>query len=550
MNTPQSPPASGSGRLLAKLSIDEDLVRRARRAAEGLTAEVQAFIEQHTTTSSERTVCRLYGIDGVDSAAGHEDVPLANRVVEELGDAEVLNRGAAYWVAGGTLVYDWTAQELAERLVSGETAADEWVAAVRALPAGRVVEQAERLADESLSWLRQVRERRESLRDRLGIGRTPLQYVIVATGNIYEDIVQARAAARQGADIIAVIRSTAQSLLDYVPFGATSEGFGGTYATQKNFELMRQALDEVSEEIGRYVQLVNYASGLCMPEIAAMAAFEGLDMLLSDAMYGILFRDINPERTFVDQFLSRVVSTYAGITINTGEDNYLTTADAVEKMYTVVASQFMNEAFASRAGMPSSLMGLGHAFEKNPSLQDSFLLELADAQLVRQLFPDAPLKFMPPTKYMTGNIFRGHLLDAMFNLVSVMTGQTIHLVGILTEAIHTPHLQDRMLSLQNMQYITNTARHLGDEIQYKPGGIIEQRAGQTLSAAVDLLEQVEDRGLWEAIASGVFADVKRPRDGGKGRDGIIRRAEDYCNPFLSKMLAANQARARAGENRD
>jgi len=28
---------------------------------------------------------------------------------------------------------------------------------------------------------------------------------------------------------------------------------------------------------------------------------------------------------------------------------------------------------------------------------DSFLLELAHAQLIRELFPDAPLKYMPPT---------------------------------------------------------------------------------------------------------------------------------------------------------
>ena len=55
----------------------------------------------------------------------------------------------------------------------------------------------------------------------------------MATGNIYEDITQAVAAARQGADVIAVIRTTGQSLLDYVPYGATTEGFGGTYATQE-----------------------------------------------------------------------------------------------------------------------------------------------------------------------------------------------------------------------------------------------------------------------------------------------------------------------------
>ena len=38
-----------------------------------------------------------------------------------------------------------------------------------------------------------------------------------------------------------------------------------------------------------------------MPEIAVMGAMERLDMMLNDAMYGILFRDINMERTFVDQ---------------------------------------------------------------------------------------------------------------------------------------------------------------------------------------------------------------------------------------------------------
>ena len=156
----------------------------------------------------------------------------------------------------------------------------------------------------------------------------PWIYLIVATGDIYEDIPQAQAAAREGADVIAVIRSTGQSLLDFVPEGATREGFAGTYATQENFRLMRAALDETSRELGRYVRLTNYASGLCMPEIAALAGLERLDMMLNDSMYGILFRDINPIRTFVDQRFSRQVHARAGIIINTGEDNYLTTADA------------------------------------------------------------------------------------------------------------------------------------------------------------------------------------------------------------------------------
>lgn len=101
---------------------------------------------------------------------------------------------------------------------------------------------------------------------------------------------------------------------------------------------MRKALDEVGEEVGRHIRLCNYCSGLCMPEIAVMGALEGLDVMLNDALYGILFRDINMQRTLVDQYMSRVINGFAGVIINTGEDNYLTTADAVEEAHTVLAS--------------------------------------------------------------------------------------------------------------------------------------------------------------------------------------------------------------------
>ena len=79
---------------------------------------------------------------------------------------------------------------------------------------------------------------------------------------------------------------------------------------------MRAALDEAMDKQQRYVHLVNYASGLCMPEITVLGALERLDMLLNDSMYGVLFRDINMYRTFVDQHFSRMMNAYAGILIS------------------------------------------------------------------------------------------------------------------------------------------------------------------------------------------------------------------------------------------
>lgn len=513
---------------MGRLNLDRKTIDRARDLAERIADRVQAEIEQYTTVAVERTVVRLLGVDGIDE----DGVPYPNLLIERIKEAGGLADGAAGWIGAAMADHGFSAQEVAEQAATGaiEPVADY---SKGTLTKGREIVNA--LADEAMVAIDARRTERAEMIANLGEGEWPLLYIIVATGNIYEDVVQAVAAARQGADIVAVIRSTAQSLLDYVPYGATTEGYGGTYATQENFRIMRAALDKVSEEIGRYIRLVNYCSGLCMPEIAAMGALERLDMMLNDAMYGILFRDINMERTFVDQHFSRMINAYAGIIINTGEDNYLTTADPYEAAHTVLASDLINEQLAFRAGLRTWQLGLGHAFELNPEMEDGLLYEIAQAEMTRQIFPDAPLKYMPPTKHMPGNIFKGYLMDHMFNLVGVLTGQGIQLLGVPVEAIHTPFMHDRWLAIESAKYAFNNARNLRDEISYRPGGKIERRAQQVLQEAHDLLEQVANMGLTEAIEQGIFADIKRRRGSGRGKVGVVKQSDDYFNPFFTLM---------------
>ena len=515
--------------MTSKLNLDQNVIASARNHAKNIAESMQEFINAHTTVSTERTVLRLLGVDGVDDV----ERPLPNVLVDAIKDGGGLPKGIAYWIGNAIIKTGKSPQEIAEAVSLGE------LDIMKLEPVSR--EEArkaiEPYVEEALAKIRKQTAKREEYLATIGEGKKPYLYVIVATGNIYEDVNQAEAAARQGADIIAVIRTTAQSLLDYVPYGATTEGFGGTYATQENFRIMRERLDRVGEDIGRYIRLCNYSSGLCMPEIAAMGALERLDVMLNDALYGILFRDINMQRTIVDQFFSRVIIGYCGIIFNSGEDNYLTTDDAIEAAHTVLASQMINEQFAVLANIQEWQMGLGHAFEMDPMTEDGFLLELSQAQMAREIFPNASLKYMPPTKFMTGNIFRGHIQDALFNLIAVWTGQSLQLLGMLTEAIHTPFLQDRMLSIENAKYVFNNARHLGDEIEYKKDGIIQKRAQKVLHDADELLAQIEKDGLFPTIEAGKFAAVKRPFEGGKGLEGVATKDNDfYFNPFIEKML--------------
>lgn len=513
---------------MSKLNLDPKLIEQSRSAARNIANDVQKFIDSHTTVSTERTIVRLLGVDGVDEI----ERPLPNILVDNIKDGGGLQRGAAYWIGNAMVNTGLSPQEIAEKVVTGEID----ITKIPAADETKIKETIYNIATDTVEKIKGIKDTRTNLIETLGDGRKPYLYVIVATGNIHEDIVQAQAAARQGADIIAVIRTTGQSLLDYVPYGATTEGFGGTYATQENFKLMRAALDEVGEDVGRYIKLTNYCSGLCMPEIAAMGALERLDVMLNDALYGILFRDINMQRTLVDQYFSRVINGFAGIIINTGEDNYLTTDDAIEAAHTVLASQFINEQFALVAGLPEEQMGLGHAFEMDPSTENGFLYELAQAQMAREIFPKAPLKYMPPTKFMTGNIYKGHIQNALFNMVSVMTNQGIQLLGMLTEAIHTPHLQDRYLAIENAQYIFNNARDLGNEIEFKDGGIVQKRAQEVLLEATELLTKIEEDGLFKTIEEGKFGGVKRSPSGGKGLEGVAEKDSGYFNPFIELML--------------
>jgi len=511
----------------SKLGLSKEKIKRARSLASAVVYPVEKYIDKHTTVTVERATLRLFGVDGVNG----DGVPVPNIIVERLNDH--LTGGVARYYVNALIKTGKSVEELNHAVAHGLD-----VLKFDLIDFEYIKKKGRELALKTCEKIKKnVSFRNKKLADFKKNAKSPMLYVIVATGNIYEDVKQARGAALQGADVVAVIRTTAQSLLDYVPCGATTEGFGGTYATQENFRIMRAALDEVAEREKRYIRLVNYCSGLCMPEIAAMGALERLDMMLNDSMYGILFRDINMFRTFVDQKFSRMINAFAEIIINTGEDNYLTTSDAIESAHTVLASQLINEQFAKRAGLKEELMGLGHAFEMDPTTKNGFLLELAQAQMAREIFPRAPLKYMPPTKFMTGQIFKGLEMNALFNFVGKATNQGIQLLGMLTEAIHTPFLQDRFLAIDNAKYVMNNMADFYDEVEFKKGGIIRKRAAKVLDEAVGLLNEVKKLGLFGAIEKGLFANVKRAKDGGKGRDGVVGKGPLYWNP-VEECLSA------------
>ena len=187
--------------------MDTQKVARCRELAAAVADDVQGYIDRHTSVGAERTILRSYGVDGLDDRGA----PLVNVAVERYQREGLLGRGISYFLGRALLAGADDVQDAAERLAfgpevdRGEGGPD--VAAVRAA--------LEPHAKAALARVDAAKAQREARKAAISPGPTPHKYVIVATGNIYDDAVQAKAAAHAGADVVAVIRATSQSLLDY-----------------------------------------------------------------------------------------------------------------------------------------------------------------------------------------------------------------------------------------------------------------------------------------------------------------------------------------------
>ena len=95
-------------------------------------------------------------------------------------------------------------------------------------------------------------------------------------------------------------------------------------------------------------------------------------------------------------------------------------------------------------------------------------------------------------------------------------------------------MQDRFWSLKNANYIFNAANSLSDEIQFNSNGKIMRRARSVLDTTQKYLSKIREVGLFDSIEQGLFANMPRAKDGGKGYDGVFEKSRRYYNPFSDK----------------
>jgi beta-lysine 5,6-aminomutase alpha subunit len=121
--------------------------------------------------------------------------------------------------------------------------------------------------------------------------------------------------------------------------------------------------------------------------------------------------------------------------------------------------------------------------------------------------------------------------------VAIWTRQGIQLLGMMTEAMHTPLLADRYVALKAGAYVHRAARGIDQEFTIREDGKIAARAREVFANAMKMLDECRRDGLVAVIGRGRFGDVKRSETGGKGLDGVLEKSPDYFNPFLDILEA-------------
>jgi beta-lysine 5,6-aminomutase alpha subunit len=118
---------------------------------------------------------------------------------------------------------------------------------------------------------------------------------------------------------------------------------------------------------------------------------------------------------------------------------------------------------------------------------------------------------------------------------------------MLTEAIHTPFMGDRFLAVENAKYVMNNMEGFYDEVEFRKDGLVVGRAKEVLGQTLGFLREIKDKSLFDAISQGLFADVKRPKDGGKGLDGLVKKGNNYWNPVEDALKSGLGLASRGRE---
>jgi len=362
----------------------------------------------------------------------------------------------------------------------------------------------------------------------------------IASGRFEEDIRRMRMAAWHGADHIMVIRTLGQSHIDGLIEG-TPEGIGGIPITRKQLRATRKALDLIEDEVGRPINFHSYVSGVAGPEIAVLFAEEGVNGAHQDPQYNILYRGINPIRSFVDAAVAKKLMAWADILQIDGAHNANASAKKARNvMPELLVQHAINSLFSLKVGMKKENIALS-TVPPVVSPSPEFRINLVYAVTLRELFKGYRFRAQMNTRYIESDLFDATRIHVLNALISRLTSADIQSTITPDEGRNVPWHVNSIRGIETAKHTLISADNIKQYIKIDEEKVKKEVRELKMRAILMLEEIIEMGGYFEALENGMFVDngyyperagdgIARKKNGEIAAGSVVPRDKDYMAP--------------------
>ncbi|WP_292598239.1 D-ornithine 4,5-aminomutase subunit OraE [Mesotoga sp. UBA6090] len=362
----------------------------------------------------------------------------------------------------------------------------------------------------------------------------------IASGRFEDDIRRMRMAAWHGADHIMVIRTLGQSHIDGLIEG-TPEGIGGIPITRKQLRATRKALDIIEEEVGRPINFHSYVSGVAGPEIAVLFAEEGVNGAHQDPQYNILYRGINPVRSFVDAAVAKKIMASVDMLQIDGAHNANASAKRAWKvMPELLVQHAINCAFSVKAGMKKGSIALS-TVPPVVSPAPEFKLNFVYALTLRELFKEYRFRAQMNTRYIESDLIDATRIHVLDTLISRLTRADIQSTITPDEGRNVPWHINSIRGIETAKHTLIALDGIKDLLKVNEE-VVRPKIREMKMRAILMMEEIlEVGGYFEAVEKGFFVDngqyperngdgIARQKNGGIGAGSVVSRDPEYFAP--------------------
>ncbi len=362
----------------------------------------------------------------------------------------------------------------------------------------------------------------------------------IASGRFEDDIRRMRMAAWHGADHIMVIRTLGQSHIDGLIEG-TPEGIGGIPITRKQLRASRKALDLIEEEVGRPINFHSYVSGIAGPEIAVLFAEEGVNGAHQDPQYNVLYRGINPIRSFVDAAVAKKIMASSEMLQIDGAHNANASAKRAWKvMPELLVQHAINCAYSVKVGMKKESIALSTVPPVSAPAPE-FKMNFIYALTLRELFKGYKFRAQMNTRYIESDLMDATRIHVLDTLVSRLTSADVQSTITPDEGRNVPWHVNSVKGVETAKHTLIALDGIKDLLKVDYDQARPEIRELKMRAILFMEEMLEVGGYFEAAEDAFFVDngcypersgdgIARPKNGGIGAHTVIPRDPDYMAP--------------------